>query len=156
MPAARRPRCLAAAAAALAVAAIPLAGCAGQDRAQAGAALDAYISDYASGNVKAACDRLTPQARAAFRTQILGRLYRPCAPAMLARLRQSTVTGWVTRLRGLEVTSVDVHGDRATAVTAPDSLVGGAPTPLRRIDGRWLITVPANLRVTPTPPDEGP
>ncbi len=137
-----------------AIAALPLAGCAEQDKAQAGAALEAYLNDYATGNVVAACARLTPQARLAFRTRIRGVLYQPCAPAMRERLRISGAS-WIPRLMGLQVTSVDVHGDRASAVTAPDSLLGGAPTPLRKIGGRWLITAPADLKLVPTPPSDG-
>lgn len=144
----------AALAAALAAIAIPVAGCADQEKAQAGAALEAYINDYATHNVAAACARLTPAARAAFHTRIRGVVYRPCTRAMLQRLRISGAT-WIPRLQGLEVVSVDVHGDRASATTAPDSLVGGAPTPLRKIGGRWLITAPADLRLVPTPPDNG-
>lgn len=144
----------AALAAALAAIAIPLAGCSGQDKAQAGAALEAYINDYATGNVTAACARLTPAAREAFHTRIRGVVYRPCARAMLRRLHISGAS-WIPRLQGLEVTSVEVHGDRASATTAPDSLVGGAPTPLRKIGGHWLITAPADLRLVPTPPNNG-
>lgn len=149
-----RPTALAAALAALAAATIPLAGCADQEKARAGAALEAYINDYASGNVRSACDRLTPGARAAFRVRVGQVVYRPCVPAISAQLR-AYQPNWVPRFRALEVTSVDVHGDRATAVTAPDSLVGGAPTPLRKVGGRWLIAAPADLRLVQTPPDNG-
>jgi len=137
-----------------ALAALSLAGCAEQDKAQAGAALEAYINDYASGNVRAACARLTPDARAKFHARVGHVVYRPCAPAMTRQLRAYGVN-WTARLDYLQVTSVDVHGDRASAVTAPDSLVGGPPTPLRKVGGRWLITAPADLRLVPTPPDDG-
>lgn len=144
----------AALAAALAAIAVPLAGCSGQDTAQAGAALEAYINDYTTGNVRAACARLTPEARARFRARIGHRVVRSCERVLATQLR-AYYPNWVPRLRGLEVLSVDVHGDTASAVTAPDSLVGGAPTPLRKVGGRWLIAVPADLRTVATPPDNG-
>lgn len=71
---------------------------------------------------------------------------------MTARLRLTGPT-FPPRVSGLVVTSVDVHGDRANASTAPESLVGGRPTPLRRIGGRWYITVPADLGMVFTPPN---
>lgn len=144
----------AALAAALAAIAIPLAGCSGQDKAQAGAALEAYINDYATGNVTAACARLTPAARVRFRARVGHRTVRSCARVLRAQLR-AYQPNWTLRLQALEVLSVDVHGDTASAITAPDSLVSGAPTPLRKVGGRWLIAVPADLRVTATPPDNG-
>lgn len=144
----------AALAAALAAIAIPLAGCSGQDKAQAGAALEAYINDYATGNVTAACARLTPAARVRFRARVGGRTVRSCARVLGAQLRAYR-SNWILRLQGLDVLSVEVHGDRASATTAPDSLVGGAPTPLRKIGGHWLITAPADLRLVPTPPNNG-
>jgi len=144
----------AALAAALAAIAVPLAGCSGQDKAQAGAALEAYINDYARGDVTAACARLTPTARARFSARVGHQTVRTCARVLAAQLR-AYQPNWTLRLQGLDVLSVDVHGDRASAITAPDSLVGGAPTPLRKVGGRWLIAVPADLRVVATPPDNG-
>ncbi len=71
---------------------------------------------------------------------------------MTQRLRLTGPT-FPPRVAGIVVTTVDVHGDRAITSTAPESLDGGRPTSLRKIGGKWYITVPADLRLVFTPPN---
>jgi len=133
----------------IAVLAVVAGGCADEPKAQAGAALDAFIGAYAAGDARGVCALLTPAARAATRVRLAGRVYGPpCEAAVSERLAVSG-SGWRPALRTLTVTSVTVQGDRASGVSRFYSLNGGGPTPLQRIGGRWLVAITGDLRLTP-------
>ena len=110
--------------------------------------VEEYLGAIASGNGKAACDLMSKETRTAFIRIARLRTNTNDCPKALVGYRRQIDPRYLDVIRKARVESVQVKGDKATAIVR--ATTGGqatkTPTPLVKEDGEWRVANPVSPR----------